>query len=333
MSLPAFAQPKKLMEPLNAPPANGGPITCGPSSNYYSKSVPCAYTYNVPAERLADLLNANRYCTMYSRTQVNCAQPVKGDYGQIQLDQRDGAVAPRGSTAPPEGVPPAQRGQADQLWQRAASLVDQRSFSAAMPLLLQGGRLGDVRAQTMLGIVYQDGDGLRADDKTAASWYAAAAAQGNRAAQYALGGLYRDGAGIAKDLAKAADLFTKSANQGFTQAQVALGVAYELGQGVTRSRPQAIQWLERAGGPQGWDVASHLAVILRLPETPARFADADALENYLVAIHNLQITNGPALDASTPAGMARGYAEKEFAAWLSYRGLGSLRNCRSQCVQ
>jgi hypothetical protein len=98
--------------------ANGG----GPNStNYYGKGNPCAFTYNVPEEQEIQLLNENPQCSMHSRTVVNCSRAVTGNYGQIQLDRRDGAGAGGGknpgsaaqlsypSTPPPLGVSAAQR--------------------------------------------------------------------------------------------------------------------------------------------------------------------------------------------------------------------------------
>src|SRR6267154_4004332 len=138
----------------------------------------------------------------------------------------------------------------------------------------------------MLGIIYQDGDGLRADNRAAAYWFGAAAAQGNRADEYALGGLDEAGdGGLPKNLARATELYFKSASQGFDKAQVALGIAYELGEGVPQSRAQALKWLSTAD-PQGTGFAGHLALILRAPSTPSRFADASALRNYLIKLHN-----------------------------------------------
>ncbi len=64
-----------------AAPNGGGPN----STNYYSKGDPCAYAYTVPAERMNQLLNENNFCTMSSRTEVNCSQPVRGNYGQQRI--------------------------------------------------------------------------------------------------------------------------------------------------------------------------------------------------------------------------------------------------------
>ena len=70
--------------------ANGA----GPNStNYYGNGNACAFRYSVPQENLNRLLNEVGYCSMYSRTQVNCSQALRGNYGQIQLDANGNAPA------------------------------------------------------------------------------------------------------------------------------------------------------------------------------------------------------------------------------------------------
>jgi hypothetical protein len=148
---------------------------------------------------------------------------------------------------------------------------------------MQAANMGDKRAQATLGILYQDGHGVKADDRAAAYWFSAAAAQGHRASEYALGGMYEEGeGGLPKDLAKATELYIKSANQGFDLAQEAIGIQYELGEGVPRNRPKAIALL-RASGDAQW-----LADVLANPRTPARFADERAFGNYLASLRNAE---------------------------------------------
>jgi hypothetical protein len=82
-ALPVPAQSKDPSRGNCGAPNGGGPN----STNYYSKGDPCAYSYAVPAERLSQLLSENNFCTMFSRTEVNCSQPAKGNYGQQRIDR------------------------------------------------------------------------------------------------------------------------------------------------------------------------------------------------------------------------------------------------------
>ena len=264
--------------------ANGGGAR---STNYYGGGAdPCAYTYSVHAERLNQLLNDASYCTMYSRTQVNCSRELKGNYGQIRLDRRDGAgmggknpgSLPEASysTVPPSAITPAQRADAEQMFQRTLRLMERNQYREAIPLLLQAGRLGHARAQAALGIAYQDGNGVRRDDAAAAHWFGLAAEQGHRAAQYGLAGMYEEGeGGLPKDRLKAKQLYLASSHQGYDKAQLIIGMAYEVGDGVPRNRPLAIQMLRASG------LGVSIANVLASPQTPARFANFTELGGYI----------------------------------------------------
>ena len=114
IALTAFAQSSRTRDATPvyrgrcAAPNGGGPN----STNYYSKSDPCAYSYAVPAERLNQLLNENNFCTMSSHSEVSCSQPVRGNYGQQRIDLAGaGGGQNRGSPSdasyrsePPSGV-------------------------------------------------------------------------------------------------------------------------------------------------------------------------------------------------------------------------------------
>jgi TPR repeat protein len=249
---------------------------------------------------------------------VNCSKALTGNYGQIQLDRRDVARAGGGgdpgsaaqlsnpSAPPPNGVPAAQRGTAEQLRQRAFSLIDRNDYRDAIPLLMQAGRMGDARSQATLGIAYQDGNGVKRDDRAAAYWFSAAAAQGHRAAQYALASMYEEGdSGLRKDQAKATELYIKSAAQGFEKAQMVMGLAYEVGEGVPRSRPQAIALLRESG------LGVNIAAVLSARDTPARFADLNALGNYLRKLRDEETARSTA-NANATLGHAGSGAYQEY---------------------
>jgi hypothetical protein len=293
--IPALAQRQKDTVNSHYGPC-GAPNSGAPNStNYYGNGDPCAYTYSVPADRINDLLNDVSYCTMYSRTQVNCSQPLRGNYGQLELNRRDGAGAGGGKNPgsaaelsygdpPLGGVPPEQRAAAEELWTRAVGLIDRNDYRSAIPLLLQAGRMGHARAQSTLSIAYQDGNGVRADDRAAAHWFGLAANQGHRAAQYALAAMYEEGeGGLPKNVTKARELYALSARQGFDKAQMVMGIAYEFGRGVPRSRPKAILLLRQSGR------GSTVADVLANPRTPASFADEAVFAAYLAKLRNAEI--------------------------------------------
>lgn len=294
-----FASGQARSAPSPCPAPNGA----GPNStDYYSKGNPCAFTYSVPASRQIQLLRENPQCTMFGRTMVHCSSPVTGNYGQTRIVT--GAVsqpyvAP--SSPPPLGVPPEQQAAADQLWQKASGLPDRNRYGDAMPLLFKGANMGDKRAQSALGTIFQNGHGVKADDRAAAYWFGAAAAQGHRDAEYALAGMYFEGeGGLPKDPAKATELLRKSAVQGFHKAQFALAIQNELGQEVARDRRKAIALLRASGNGQ-W-----VADALANPRAPAQFANERDLGNYLASLSNAEFAaswaKAQASTGSAPAG-------------------------------
>lgn len=237
----------------------------------------------------ARLLHENPQCARWSNSEVTCSRAVTANYGQMAENDQD-RFTPRtqvrsGNTPvtfvvpavpPPLGVPTQQRAEVAQLWQRAVQYFEQQQYRNAIPLLLKAAYQGDMRSQATLGGMLQNGEGFRQDDRAAAYWFSAAAAQGHRASEYALGTLYEAGqGGLPKNEAKAIELYTQSAHQGFDLAQEALGIAYELGTGVPRSRPKALELLRQSGQAGG-----DLLAMLQDPHIPQHFDNEAAMNRY-----------------------------------------------------
>jgi TPR repeat protein len=94
----------------------------------------------------------------------------------------------------------------------------QAAFEEWLPLA----ELGDAEAQFNLGVMYDEGAGIKQDLATAASWYRKAAEQGFVDAQTNLGMMYYEGQGIPRDLAAATEWFRRAASQGDHEAADAL---------------------------------------------------------------------------------------------------------------
>ena len=65
---------------------------------------------------------------------------------------------------------------------------------------------GDVVAQHNLGVMYENGEGVRQDYVKAVDWYAKAANKGLSIAQFNLGAMYYNGKGVPQSYAKAIEL-------------------------------------------------------------------------------------------------------------------------------
>lgn len=73
---------------------------------------------------------------------------------------------------------------------------------------------GNADAQTVLGFMYMEGQGVRQDDAEAVKWYRLAAEQGNTAAQINLGFMYYRGLGVKQDNKLAMEWYGKACDNG-----------------------------------------------------------------------------------------------------------------------
>ena len=110
------------------------------------------------------------------------------------------------------------------------------------PLALQE----NADAQVKLGIMYNDGLGVRQDQAEAAKWYRKAAEHGNVFGQFNLGAHYFNGEGEPQDFVEARKWFRKAAEQGDSDAQGILGGMYENGKGVQKDYAEAEKWYRKA---------------------------------------------------------------------------------------
>ena len=85
---------------------------------------------------------------------------------------------------------------------------------------------GDADAQFNLGVMYNQGQGVPQDNKTAVKWYKLAAEQGHASAQHYLGVMYHEGQGVPQDNKTAVKWYKLAAEQGDADAQLNLGVMY-----------------------------------------------------------------------------------------------------------
>jgi uncharacterized protein len=105
---------------------------------------------------------------------------------------------------------------------------------------------GDAQAQINLGLLYETGRGVVKDEAEAAGWYQKAADLGSVAAADNLGHQYEFGRGVAQDYAQAMQLYRKAADSGLAVAQADLGRLYENGRGVPKDATEAARWYQKA---------------------------------------------------------------------------------------
>ena len=102
---------------------------------------------------------------------------------------------------------------------------------------------GDAYAQTNLGLMYSEGQGVSQDYGEAFKWYQLAADQGSAEGQRRIGEAYIMGYGVVQDFSEAFNWQLKSAKQGHAAAQHGVGMAYAGGHGVEQNKDLGYMWL------------------------------------------------------------------------------------------
>jgi len=114
-------------------------------------------------------------------------------------------------------------------------------IETAFRLVLELAKQGDLRAQSYVGYLYDNGKGVAEDDEQALYWYKTAAERGEPSAQGNLCSDYID-KGTAADLDQAVLWCRRSAEQDHEFGQYLLGTLYLYGDGVKQDVVEAYKW-------------------------------------------------------------------------------------------
>jgi TPR repeat protein len=121
-------------------------------------------------------------------------------------------------------------------------------------------------AQIALGDLYFEGKGVAVDEAEAARWYLKA--EPNWLNPTRLGILYEDGRGVKQDLGRAVDLYRRGAAWHYPDAAYRLGRLYEVGRGVPQNLDEAARWYDLAA-KRGYVAAREaLDRLTALPDKP-----------------------------------------------------------------
>lgn len=120
-------------------------------------------------------------------------------------------------------------------------------YATALRLLRPLAEEGDVQAQLILGLMYDHGRGVEANDPEAMKWFRRAADQGDARAQFNLATAYAEGHGVPQDYAQAVKWYRRAAEQNHAQAQYNLGLLYARGEAVVpQDNVRAHMWFNLA---------------------------------------------------------------------------------------
>lgn len=104
------------------------------------------------------------------------------------------------------------------------------------------------QAQNILGVLYQQGQGVELDYESALEWFEKAAKAGDLAGQINTGKMYSKGWNWLSrpDYIKAFQHFSHAANQNQPEAQFIVALCYQNGLGVSKDEGQALYWYHQA---------------------------------------------------------------------------------------
>lgn len=161
-------------------------------------------------------------------------------------------------------------------FERAKAAFEREDYSVALSEFHSLAEQGHSDAQTYLGRMYGNGQGVPQDYALAAQWIRKAAERGYANAQFGLGFMYRVGWGVPQDYALAAQRYRKAAEQGYANAQFNLGLRYYYGEGVPQDYVFSYARSNLAAA-QAHREARELRDKLRLAMTSGQIAEAQAL--------------------------------------------------------
>ena len=101
---------------------------------------------------------------------------------------------------------------------------ERKEYVTAVKLFRVSADQGHAKAQSNLGSMYYNGQGVTQDYKEAVKWYRLSADQGDAAAQYNLGDMYENGRGVTRDYVRAHMWFNISASSGDKNAEANLDI-------------------------------------------------------------------------------------------------------------
>ncbi len=166
-------------------------------------------------------------------------------------------------------------------WDEGVAAYDRGDYATALREWRPLAEQGNANAQLLLGLMYDNGQGVPQDYAEALQWYRKAAEQGIAKAQFNLGIMYDNGQGVSQDYAEALQWYRKAAEQGHASAQLNLGFMYSKGKGVPQDYVQAHMCYNLAASryPPGEDrdKAVKNRNIIAKKMTPAQISEAQKL--------------------------------------------------------
>jgi TPR repeat protein len=161
----------------------------------------------------------------------------------------------------------------------------------AVAMYVMAAQAGEDRAQTNLGSMYRQGNGVEKNPAEALKWYMMAGAK-NVVAANIVGEMYAAGEGVKRDDKAAVEWFYGAAERGFAAAQNNLAAMYAKGRGLKRDPAQAYKW---------YSLAANTAVVIDAKTAAQGRADmAKKLKPEQIAALDQEVTAWRPYDGKAP---------------------------------
>ncbi|MBN9298015.1 MAG: SEL1-like repeat protein [Filimonas sp.] len=150
--------------------------------------------------------------------------------------------------------------RATQLMDSAFDFDQNGLYTKAMVYYKKAAALGNLDAQNNIGVLYENGQGVKQNYSEAAKWYQQAAGKGHVDAERNLGDLYMYGNGVTQNPAEAMKWYRKAAEQGDAAAQYHFGIGYTGTMNLPANDSTAMAWLNKSAEQNYTDAIIALAV-------------------------------------------------------------------------
>lgn len=124
------------------------------------------------------------------------------------------------------------------------------------------GETGDAKGWVMLGVLYENGDGVRKNLREAFKCYENAKNLNDAEGKFHLSRMYLDGRGTKQNTKQGIHWLTESAEQGYVKAQMRLACCYIIKEYVEYNFEEGIKWFTAATNQGDEDAAFFLEVLL-----------------------------------------------------------------------
>jgi TPR repeat protein len=167
-------------------------------------------------------------------------------------------------------------------------------YSAGFRWLKRAIEGGDAEAYYFVGIAYEQGHGVLADQTEATRWFLKGAQKGDPSSQNKIGINLAEGIGTPVNIGEAVEWFRKGAEQGNDEAACNLALHYMRGQGVPKDYIASLMWglIADVNGTE-----FHCLVEIDTKDlvqmTPAQDAEATERANVWLKDHHYPPTEAP----------------------------------------